>query len=106
MNSRRTTPPRNEPVDTAPDSAWIVPEALHRRPLDGVVRALHGGSWSDARKLVSTGKIRVSGDVVSDPTRPVSAGSPVTLHLRAPRPHTARVRALEADLVVYADGSV
>src|SRR4051812_36397564 len=69
--------PRPNPVPTAtppPDGPWAIPAELHRRPLDGVVRALLSVPWSEARRLVETGKIKVAGEVVTDTTRAVRGG--------------------------------
>lgn len=107
MSSPR--PPRAAvPTVTTPsdDGSWVIPTELHRRPLDGVVRSLLQVPWSEARRLVETGKIRVAGEMVTDPTRVVRGGDRLTLHRRAPRPRTARVQALEDDLIVYADPSL
>ncbi len=98
-----TTP---APPPDRPDHAWTVPPELHARPLDGVVRALAAVSWSEARRLVETGKVRVGGEVVTSPGRKVRGGDRVSIHMRAPRPRTARVQALEEGLVVYADPSL
>ena len=76
---------------------------LIRRDPDGVVRALHAVPWSEARRLVETGKLRVGGEVVTSPGRKVRAGDRLSLHMRAPRPRTARVQELEGRLVVYVD---
>lgn len=89
-----------------PDREWLVPEELNGRPLDGVVRTLAGVSWAEARSLVETGKIRLSGEVARDGRRPVRAGSKVTLELRAPRPRVLERRAVEQDLLVHLDASV
>jgi 23S rRNA pseudouridine1911/1915/1917 synthase len=70
------------------------------------VRALAAVSWSEARRLVETGKVRVGGEVVTSPGRKVRGGDRVSIHMRAPRPRTARVQALEEGLVVYADPSL
>jgi 23S rRNA pseudouridine1911/1915/1917 synthase len=90
-------------IQPRPDRSFVVPEELHARPLDGVVRALSKVPWSEARRLVETGKVRVAGEVVTDPGRKVRAGDRLALFMRAPRPQTARVQELGADLVVYAD---
>ena len=89
-----------------PDQTWTVPPELHTRPLDGVLRTLAKIPWSEARRLIETGKVRVAGEVVTDPGRKVRAGARVALFMRAPRPETARVRELGGDLIVYADPSV
>jgi 23S rRNA pseudouridine1911/1915/1917 synthase len=101
-------PPRAPvPTATAPsDGPWAIPAELHRRPLDGVVRALLAVPWSEARRLVETGKIRVAGEVVTNPTRFVRGGDQLSLHRSAPRPRTARIQALEDNLIVHADPSL
>jgi 23S rRNA pseudouridine1911/1915/1917 synthase len=83
-----------------------VPPELDRRPLDGVLRTLAAVSWGRARSLVTSGKVRLVGEVVTDPTREVRKGQPLELRVRAPRPDVARAKALEGTLVVYADPSV
>ncbi|APR83061.1 Ribosomal large subunit pseudouridine synthase D [Minicystis rosea] len=85
----------------------MIPEALHGRPLDGVVRALLDDvPWSEARKLIETGKIRIAGEVITDTTRKVRAGGTLTLHMRARRPRAARAHDLGANLIVYMDPAV
>jgi 23S rRNA pseudouridine1911/1915/1917 synthase len=94
---RSSTPP-------TPDREWIVPKEQHARPLDGIVRAaLDNVPWSEARRLIETGKVRVAGEVITSPTRKVRAGDKIALFMRAPKPRTARVQELAGDLVVYAD---
>lgn len=96
------------PARTGPtaDRAWTIPDELDGRPLDGVVRTLAGVSWSEARAMIETGKIQVEGVTWTKTDRPVKAGLRVSLHLRAPRPKTAEVQSLGADLVIYVDASV
>lgn len=89
-----------------PDRSFVIPPELHARPLDGVVRALVQVPWSEARRLVETGKITIAGEVVTDPTRKVRAGDRLALSMRAPRPETAKRKELGGDLVVYADPAV
>lgn len=89
-----------------PDRSWVVPSELHRRPLDGVVRALAEVPWSEARRMIETGKIRVAGEVATDTGRAVRGGDRIELWMRAPRPKTAAVKRLEGDLVIYVDASV
>jgi len=88
------------------DRDWIIPAELHARPLDGVVRALQNVPWSEARRLIETGKVRIAGEVITNPTRKVRAGDKLALFMRAPKPQTARVQQLGGDLVVYADPSL
>jgi 23S rRNA pseudouridine1911/1915/1917 synthase len=89
-----------------PDRDFVIPPELHARPLDGVVRALVQVPWSEARRLVESGKVRIAGEVITSPTRKVRAGDKLALFMRAPKPQTAKVRELGADLVVYADPAV
>ncbi len=96
METATMTPPR-------PDRAFVIPKELHARPLDGVVRTLEKVPWSEARRLVETGKVRVAGELVTDFTRKVRAGDELSVTMRAPRPQIARVQAAEGDLIVYAD---
>ncbi len=98
--------PEAPPKAAKPDQSWTIPRELHTRPLDGVVRALSKVPWSEARRLVETGKVRVAGEVVTDPTRKVRAGDRLAIFMRAPRPQTARVLGLEGDLLVYVDPAV
>jgi 23S rRNA pseudouridine1911/1915/1917 synthase len=101
--STPSPPLRPSPAIDHPDREWTVPPELHARPLDGVVRTLSAVSWSEARRLIETGKLRVGGEVVTSPVRKVRAGDRISLHRRAPRLRTARVQQLEAGLVVYVD---
>ena len=87
------------------DQTWRVPPELHARPLDGVLRTLTGGSWSEARRQIGTGKVTIGGEVITHATRKVRVGDCIELRLRAPRPHVARAQALEA-ILVYVDPSV
>jgi 23S rRNA pseudouridine1911/1915/1917 synthase len=93
-------------VNLRPDRSFVIPAELHARPLDGAVRALDNVSWAESRKLIETGKVRVAGEVVTDPVRKVRAGDKLAITMRAPRPETARARELAEDLIVYADPAV
>ena len=88
------------------DGTWTVTEELDRRPLDGVVRALTSLPWSRARSLIETGKVRVTGELITSPTRHVRRGDIIELRVRAPRPAITRIRELETDLIVHADANV
>ncbi|WP_437983711.1 RluA family pseudouridine synthase [Sorangium sp. So ce117] len=88
------------------DGRWTVPAELDRRPLDGAVRALAEVSWSDARRLIETGKVLVGSAVATSARRRVLGGELLEIRLHAPRPETVRRRKLEGELVVYADASV
>ncbi|XXY44692.1 RluA family pseudouridine synthase [Sorangium sp. So ce269] len=94
------------PVRPPQDGHWIVPAELDRRPLDGAIRALASVAWSDARRLIETGKVLVGNSVATSARRRVLSGERVEIRLHAPRPETVRRRKLEGELVVYADASV
>jgi 23S rRNA pseudouridine1911/1915/1917 synthase len=49
-------------------------------------RRLAGKSWSEVKRLCSTGKVRLDGDIVLDPASRVQAGQRLELRLTAPRP--------------------
>ena len=85
---------------------WVVPEDLAGRPLDGALRALTGVPWSVARSMIETGKVKVSGAPARSERRRVTAGEVIEIDPRAPKPKTARLRALGDDLIAYADASV
>lgn len=103
---RRTNPAPRTATDN-PDRTFTIPAEMNARPLDGVLRALLDNvPWSEARRLVSTGKIRVAGEVITDPQRKVRGGDTLTLHMRARRPDRARAEALGEDLIVYLDPAV
>jgi len=81
----------------------------HPAPLDGsldrVVRALHPGmSWGAARKLIESGKIRVDGARVLEPTHPVKKGASVAVSMSAPKPRDES--ALPSDAIVHLDAHV
>lgn len=94
------------PAGPPRDGCWAVPAALDSRPLDGVVRALASVSWSDARRLIETGKVLVGSAVTTSPRRRVLGGERIEIRLNAPRPETVRRQQLEGELVVYVDASV
>jgi 23S rRNA pseudouridine1911/1915/1917 synthase len=62
----------------AADAGTTLAAALRRR--------LPGRSWSDVRRLVETGKVRVAGETVLDPATRVAAGARVDVVMAAPRP--------------------
>ncbi len=88
---------------TTPDTAWTVPIELGGKRLDAVVRALSGRPWSEARELVATGKIAIGGETHVYPDRSMTPGEVVEVRVRAPRPRTVRLAALDKSLIVYAD---
>jgi 23S rRNA pseudouridine1911/1915/1917 synthase len=83
------------------DTTHVVPEGIKRRPIDGVLKELAKISWGDARRLVETGKVEVSGNRISDTRHPVSTGETIVIRPNAPRPAT-RER-LANDVIVHAD---
>jgi 23S rRNA pseudouridine1911/1915/1917 synthase len=74
--------------------------ALAHGQLDGAVRTGFDLSWGKARETITSGKIRVNGEVVTDTTRKVIAGAEIELNMNAPRPNRSR---LEADRILYVD---
>ena len=103
-----------DPATPAPASSgsaesggrWVVPEELAGKPLDGALRALTGVAWSAARSMIETGKVKVSGAPARSERRRVTAGEVIEIDPRAPKPKTARLRALGEDLIAYVDASV
>jgi len=94
-------------MKTSPKSptqgAQTVPDDLHGRALDAIVRAFMDVSWAKAKRLISTGKVRVAGETVTDGRRRIRAGTAVEIVPAAPGPR-AKVRSrIERDLVVYVD---
>jgi 23S rRNA pseudouridine1911/1915/1917 synthase len=88
------------------ERAFDVPEALGGRPLDGILRAVLEAPWSRCRSLIESGKVRVSGVVITRPDAPAAAGAAIEIVPSAPRPETVRDKGLERDLVVYLDSFV
>lgn len=92
----------------------IVPPDLEG-PIDRAVRALFDAgqplgeavgqrvSWGKARGWIATGKVRIAGELVTDPSARVRAGMQVTLDERAPKYRSAQ---LADDAVVYVDAHV
>lgn len=97
--TRSNDPPAKPP--SAPGR--VVPDELSGRPLDGVVRALFGVSWGDARAHIASGKITVDGGVRLEERAKIRAGSVVELKMNAPRP---RKESLGAEGVVFVDAHV
>src|SRR5262245_27539476 len=81
----------------------MVPEAVGGKPLDGIVRTLEGVPWSKARGMIETGKVRVDGQIVTDPTRRVRAGALVAGDPRAPKPRHGE---LSREQIVHLDAHV
>jgi 23S rRNA pseudouridine1911/1915/1917 synthase len=87
-------------------TAHVVPDELHLKPLDGVVRALFGATWGKARAWISSGKISLDGAPCTETERRVRKGTSIELRMAAPR----RARGSEAELaesaLVYVDPHV
>jgi 23S rRNA pseudouridine1911/1915/1917 synthase len=88
------------------DTDFVVQTAggAERIPLDRALRAELGSSWESARRLVRSGKIRVEGALVTDPTTLVAVGARVTVRMASPRPVDAH--GLERSDLVYVDPHV
>jgi 23S rRNA pseudouridine1911/1915/1917 synthase len=94
-----------------PNREYTVSPELGGKPLDGIVRALFGTSWGDARKWIRGGKVRVDGQVVVDHERAVRAGVVVQVAMNAPRPRGGRggegaALELADDAIVHVDTHV
>ena len=75
-------------------------------PLDRVVRSSLEVSWGQARSWIASGKVRVGGEVVREPTVRVAAGAEVTFEEHAPR-QRGRGDAVPAQTdVVHVDGQI
>jgi 23S rRNA pseudouridine1911/1915/1917 synthase len=84
--------------------SFVVPEGSGQSPLDRTLRALLGGeSWGKVRRLIETGKVRLDGEVVREPTRPTRPGQTIQLTLSAPRQTESR---LANDAIVYVDAQL
>jgi 23S rRNA pseudouridine1911/1915/1917 synthase len=81
-SARGARGPAPSAVAAPPPAA--LPEAL-AGPLDRAVRGLFGVSWGKARGWISSGKVRVDGQVATEVTRRVAAGAQVSFDERAPR---------------------
>jgi 23S rRNA pseudouridine1911/1915/1917 synthase len=80
------------------------PELASALPLEQILRTRYpGASWGSIRKLVSTGKVRVSGRAAMEPRQAVLPGSEVQIHMTAPRPKPGEV---QAEHVLFCDPHV
>jgi 23S rRNA pseudouridine1911/1915/1917 synthase len=80
-------------------------EAESDGPLDRALRSLfRGASWNAVRRLVETGKVSVNGELVRDPSEPVSRGASIAVQMRARRPRAQA--ALPAGALVHLDAHV
>lgn len=95
-----------EPAEQAPDRSWIISAEFHSKKLDFVLKTLMSISWSEARRMLETGKVSLNGEVITSGERAVRKDQCIELRLRAPKPQKARLLALEHTLLVHADASV
>jgi 23S rRNA pseudouridine1911/1915/1917 synthase len=72
-------------------------------PLDRAVRGLLGATWGKARAWIASGKIRVSGQVVTDATSRVRAGAEIAIDEHARK---ARPAELTDEQIVHVDSQV
>jgi 23S rRNA pseudouridine1911/1915/1917 synthase len=76
---RRPPPPSALAFRSAPsDDGTTLAAALRVR--------LPGQSWSAVRRLCETGKVRVNGEISTDPAARLGPGAEITLDIAAPRP--------------------
>ncbi|MBI4952612.1 MAG: RluA family pseudouridine synthase [Myxococcales bacterium] len=109
MTTRRRpagVPRADDAKDFARRSELVVPADLDGAALDRAVRQLVGGSWASARRLVTSGKVRLDGRVVTEGTQPVAAGARIGLDMAAPSPRVRELRELDAELFVHVDAAV
>jgi len=76
---------------------------MGEKKLDAVVRERFEASWGDARAWITSGKITVDGEVVTDPTAPIEADAEVVRTMNAPRP---RPDELLREAIVFVDAHV
>ncbi|HEX4475470.1 MAG TPA: RluA family pseudouridine synthase [Polyangiaceae bacterium] len=99
--SRPKSPVSGPPPVPLADADYVVTPGP-RRPLDRALRELRpGSSWGDVRRAIETGKVRVDGELVVDPTTQVVEKSTIAIRVAAPRPPgpgmSHRVSILHAD---------
>lgn len=81
------------------------PAAAPPAALDRALReAFPELSWARARRLIETGKVCISEQLVTDPSTPVAGGARIRIRASAPRPAT-RTR-LPPSLLVHVDADV
>lgn len=80
---------------------FVVPGSLAGRPLDGALKTLAEVSWGDARKLITRGKVSVTGTVVVDGERTVRAGDVIEVDPHARRPIAGA--SIDRSRLVYVD---
>jgi 23S rRNA pseudouridine1911/1915/1917 synthase len=89
LSKQTTFPPRNSIISAELEG-----------PLDRAVRALFHTSWGKARAWIASGKVRVAGQLITQPTARVRAGQELSFD-----PHARRSTSpgLAADAVKYVD---
>lgn len=86
------------------DIELVAPGAPAAAPLDRLLRAaLPGSSWNDVRRAVRSGKVRVDGAVITEPTLVPASGARVELRMAAPRRETGL---LSPGAIVFVDSQV
>jgi len=99
----RAPVPSTEALRSQP-SSFSVSEGEARAPLDRVLRQkLEGASWNQVRRLIETGKIKLDGQTVVDPTRPLESGQAIEIVWNARRTDEPR---LPRSTIVYVDSQV
>src|SRR4051812_47946073 len=78
----------------------LVPENLAAARLDACVKQLFGMSWNEARRAITTGKIKVGDQRVTDLAMVPGAGAVIEHNANAPKPRQQFVD------VVYEDSQV
>lgn len=90
-------------VQLSPRSA-VVDEDEHEATLAAIVRAMYPDlSWSKARDLVRSGRVRVEGQLRFDPAERMTSGSKIDVNPTGAR---RRAPALEHDRIVHIDHDV
>jgi 23S rRNA pseudouridine1911/1915/1917 synthase len=102
------TLPRSEPKPRArpePDFSGTLARDAEPQPLDRALRALlPGKSWGEVRRLIESGKVRVLGRTITDPTARVGPGAEIRIYMKAREPgNQAR---LTSEAVVFVDTHV
>lgn len=95
-----------QPRPRGAGAEWTVPADLEGFSIDRAVRSLAGMSWSEARAAVSSGKIWLGTQRVTELAVPVRAGDRLALRPNAPSPAKERRAALWGELCVHVDAAV
>jgi 23S rRNA pseudouridine1911/1915/1917 synthase len=75
-------------------------------PLDRAVRGLFGVSWGKARGWIVAGKVRLGGEVVTEPTARAAAGVELVFEERARKPEARGAGMLTQEQVIHTDAHV